>query len=90
MQVHSTHKDIKCIKMGRKIRATRAKELCAQCGFKWDKVVSFENIHLVELKLQVRILILDMEQIPILHTTSSIYNSLMYIVRIISLPQHIG
>ena len=79
MQVHSTHKDIKCIKMGRKIRATLAKELCTQCGFEWDKVVSFEDIHTVELKLQVRILILDMGQIPILHKTSNIYNSLMYI-----------
>ena len=78
MQVHSTHKDIKCIKMGRKIRATLAKELCTQCGFEWDKVVSFEDIHTVERKLQIRILILDMEQIPILKTTSSIYNSLMY------------
>ena len=79
MQVHSTHKDIKCIKMGRKIRAKLAKELCTQCGFEWDKVVSFEDIHTVELKLQVRILILGMEKIPILHKTSSIYNSLMYI-----------
>ena len=78
MQVHSTHEDIKCIKMGRNIRATLAKELGTQCGFEWDKVVSFEDIHTVELKLQVRILILDMEQIPILKTTSSIYNSLMY------------
>ena len=78
MQVHSTHKDIKCIKMGRKIRATLAKELCTQCGFEWDKEVSFEDIHTVELKLQVRILILGMEKIPILHKTSSIYNSLMY------------
>jgi len=69
MQVHSTHKDIKCIKMGRKIRATLAKELCTQCGFEWDKVVSFEDIHTVELKLQVRILILGMEKIPILHKT---------------------
>jgi hypothetical protein len=64
--------------MGRKIRATLAKELCTKCGFEWDEVVSFEDIHTVEFKLQVRILILDMEQIPILHTTSSIYNSLMY------------
>jgi hypothetical protein len=78
MLTHSTHKDIKCIKMGRKIRSTLAKELCTKCDFEWDKEVSFEDIHRVELKLKVRILILDMEQIPILNTTSSIYNSLMY------------
>ena len=53
-------------------------ELCAHCGLEWNKPVSFDEIPKIEKMIDANILILDMEQIPVLQTTSSIYNSLMY------------
>ena len=53
-------------------------ELCEHCGCEWNKPVSFDEIPKIEKKINGQILILDMEQIPVLQTTSSIYNSLMY------------
>ena len=53
-------------------------ELCAHCGLEWNKPVSFDEIPKIEKMLDANILILDMETIPTLNTTSSIYNTLMY------------
>ncbi len=78
MLVHHKHSQIKLIKMGRNIRTKLAKELCDECGLEWDKTVAFDDIQIVEEKLQCNILVLDIEQIPIFRTTSNIYNSLMY------------
>eukprot|EP00973_Karenia_brevis_P073683 10240597-Karenia_brevis.AAC.1 len=78
MLIHRKHPQIKNIKMGRKIRTTLAMELCAQCGLEWDNPVSFDEIPVVEGKLQCNIIVLDMENIPVLNTTSNIYNTLMY------------
>ena len=76
--VHANHKLIKQIKLGRKIRYELAKELCEVCRMEWDKPVSFDEIHLVEEVLNVNIMILDIDNLPVLHTTSNIYRSLMY------------
>jgi len=76
--IYAKHPQIKQIKMGRKIRTTLAMELCAHCGLEWNKPVSFDEIPLVEEKLICSIMILDIDNIPILNTTSKIYNSLMY------------
>ena len=78
MLVYTKHPQIKQIKMGRKIRTTLAMELCAHCGLEWNKPVSFDEIPIVEKKINCNIMILDIESIPILHTTSNIYNTLMY------------
>ena len=48
------------------------------CGLEWNKPVSFDEISKIEKKINVHILILDMEKIPVLQATSSIYNSLIY------------
>jgi hypothetical protein len=66
MLIFVKHPQIKQIKMGRKIRETLAKELCYKCDMEWDKPVSFDEIPTVEKKLQFNIMILDMENIPIL------------------------
>ena len=76
--VHANHKLIKEIKMGRKIRYELAKELCELCGMEWDKPVSFDEIHIVEEALNVNIMILDIDNLPVLKTTSNVYRSLMY------------
>ena len=78
MLVYHNHAQIKNIKMGRNIRTTLAMELCAHCGLEWNRPVGFDDIQTVEEKLQCHILVLDIEQLPILSTTSNIYNSLMY------------
>ncbi len=56
--------------MGRNIRTKLAKELCDECGLEWDKSVAFDDIQIVEEKLQCNNMILDIEQIPIFRTTS--------------------
>ena len=53
-------------------------ELCAHCGLEWNKPVSVVEIPKIEKKLDARILILDMEKIPMLNTTIGIYETLMY------------
>ena len=78
MLVYHNHAQIKNIKMGRNIRTTLAMELCSHCGLEWNRPVGFDDIQTVEEKLQCNILVLDIEQMPILSTTSNIYNSLMY------------
>lgn len=78
MLVYAKHPQIQQIKMGRKIRTTLAMELCANVGLEWNKPVSFDEIPMVEKKINCNIMILDMENIPILKTTSNIYNTLMY------------
>ena len=52
-------------------------ELCTHCDLEWDMPVSFDEIPTVEKNINADILILDMEHIPALQTTSSIYNSLL-------------
>ena len=64
--------------MGRLIRKHLAIELCSHCEMEWDKPVAFGDIEKVERALQVNIMIFDIDNIPMLKTTSSIYNSLMY------------
>jgi hypothetical protein len=64
--------------MGRNIREKLAVELCERCGMEWNKPVSFDEIPSIEKLLNCNIMVLDIESIPILGTTSSIYNSLMY------------
>ena len=71
------HLQIKQIKLGRNIREKLAVELCERCGMEWNKSVSFDAIPSIEKLLQCNIMVLDIENIPILRTTSSIYNSLM-------------
>ena len=78
MLVYANHAQIKEIKMGRKIRTVLAMELCSHCELEWNKPVSFDEIHIVEEMLNVNIMVVDIEQIPVLNTTSRIYNSLMY------------
>ena len=78
MLVYSKHSEIKRIKQGRKIRTTLAMELCSHCEFEWNKQVSFDEIYKVEEALQINIMIFDIDNIPMLRTTSCIYNSLMY------------
>ena len=76
--VHAKHKLNEQIKKGRKIRYELAKELCELCGMEWDKPVSFDEIHTVEEALNVNIMIFDIDNLPVLKTTSNIYRSLMY------------
>jgi len=76
--MYANHKSIKSIKTCRPIRTQRAVELCAHCGLEWNKPASFNEIPKIEKKIAANILMLDMEQIPVLQATSSIYNSLMY------------
>ena len=78
MLIYAKHPQIKQIKMGRKIRTTLAMDLCDNCELEWNKPVSFDEIAIVENKLQCNIMILDIDNIPILKTTSNIYNTLMY------------
>ena len=78
MLIYAKHPQIKQIKMGRKIRTTLAMDLCDNCELEWNKPVSFDEIPIVESKLQCNIMILDIDNIPILKTTSNIYNTLMY------------
>ena len=78
MLVYAKHAQIKQIKMGRKIRKTLAIELCEYCEMEWDKPVSFDDIPKVEEKLKVHIMILDIDNIPVLKTTTNLYHSLMY------------
>jgi hypothetical protein len=53
-------------------------ELCAHCGLEWNKPVSVDEIPKIEKKLDARVLILDMEKIPMLNSTIGIYETLMY------------
>ena len=78
MQVYAKHKSIASIKAGRPIRTTLAMELCSHCGLEWNKPVSFDEIPKIEKKLDARILILDMEKVPMLNSTIGIYETLMY------------
>ena len=78
MLVYAKHPQIKQIKMGRKIRTTLAMELCEKVGLEWNQPVSFDEIATVEKHINCNIMILDIESIPILNTTSNIYNTLMY------------
>ena len=78
MLVYANHAQIKQIKMGRKIRTVLAQELCSHCEMEWNKPVAFDEIHMVEEMLNVNIMVVDIEKIPVLNTTSRIYNSLMY------------
>ena len=76
--VYPKHPKLKQIKAGRPIRKLLAMELCSHCDMEWDKQVSFDDIDKVERALGVNIMIFDIDNIPMLKTTSSIYNSLMY------------
>ena len=67
MLVYANHKSIATIKAGRPIRTTLAMELCSHCGLEWNKPVSFDEIPKIEKKLDARILVLDMEKIPMLN-----------------------
>ena len=75
MLIYAKHPQIKQIKMGRKIRTTLAMELCSHCELEWNKPVSFDEIPIIESKLKCNIMILDIDNIPILKTTSNIYNT---------------
>ncbi len=76
--IYSNHPKIKEIRVGRKIRTDLAKELCERCGFEWGKKVSLENIPTIEDILEVNIPVFDIDNLPVLNTTTNIYNSLMY------------
>ena len=76
--IYNKHPQIKQIKMGRKIRNTLSMELCANCNMEWNKPVSFDDLPNVEKILQCNILVLDIENLPVVNATSCIYNSLMY------------
>ena len=76
--IHRKHPKFKEICRGRPIRTKLAKELCEGCGMEWDKTVSFDEIPLVEEKLNVNILIFDIDAVPMMRTTTSIYQSLIY------------
>ena len=76
--IHRKNPKFSEISRGRPIRAKLAKELCEGCGMEWDKTVSFDEIPLVEQKLNVNILIFDIDAVPVMRTTTSIYQSLIY------------
>ena len=76
--IHRNNPKFKQICLGRPIRTKLAKELCEGCGMEWDKTVSFDEIPLVEQKLNVNILIFDIDAVPMMRTTTSIYQSLIY------------
>ncbi len=76
--IYSNHARVKEIRMGRKIRTNLAKELCEKCGFEWDKQISIEDIPIIEGILEINISVLDIDNLPVLNSTTNIYNSLMY------------
>ena len=76
--IHRNNPKFKQICLGRPIRTKLAKELCEGCGMEWDKTVSFDEIPLVEQKLNVNILIFDIDAVPMMRTTTSIDQSLIY------------
>ena len=76
--IHRNNPKFNQIRLGRPIRTKLAKDLCEGCGMEWDKTVSFDEIPLVEQKLNVNILISDIDAVPMMRTTTSIYQSLIY------------
>ena len=51
--IHRNNPKFKQISLGRPIRTKLAKDLCEGCGMEWDKTVSFDEIPLVEQKLNL-------------------------------------
>ncbi len=78
MLIYSKHKSYSSIRHGRPIRTTLAMELCAHCGLEWNKPVSFDEIPKIEKVIDANILILNMENIPMLNSQIGIYQTLMY------------
>ncbi len=76
--IFSNHARVKEIRRGRKIRTDLSKELCEKCGFEWNKQISLADIPTIENILKINISVLDIENLPVLNTTTNIYNSLMY------------
>ena len=78
MLIYSNHKSYSSIRRGRPIRTHLAMELCAHCGLEWNKPVSFDEIPKIEKAIDANILILNMENIPMLNSQIGIYQTLMY------------
>jgi hypothetical protein len=76
--VYSNHPKINEIKKGRKIRTILSMELCSKCEMIWNNPVAFTDIHKIEEKLNINIMILNIDELPILKCCNSIHGSLMY------------
>jgi hypothetical protein len=76
--LNENHPQIKHIKEGRNIRTLIARDLCNTCNMEWNTPVSINEIENIEDILKCNIYVFDIENLPILNSTSNIYHSLMY------------
>jgi hypothetical protein len=68
-------KRFKALKEGNLKRTNTAKELCHKCCMAWDTEVSIDEIPVVEAFLKCNIYVLDIDNLPILGATMSLYTS---------------
>ena len=61
-----------------KLRREWGKELCERVGFPWDQPVALDTIGAVEEALKVSIYVLDLHAIPILQSSVSLFDSLIF------------
>ncbi len=70
-----TNRVEKCEEPGVK---AKARDLCNQCNFEFDKMVSVEDLHSIEEALDENIYVLNMRDLPIKNTDITVRNHLLY------------
>ena len=64
--------------MGRNIRTELAKVLCSKCEMNWDDAVSVDAFSKIEHDLNCNLYLLNVDNLPILNTTATLFQSLLY------------
>ena len=62
-------------------RGKIAKQLCQSCCMNWDEQVGIDQIPIVEAILKCNIYVIDIDNLPMMATTLTIYESLLYKAR---------